>query len=582
MRKNYLLLMTLLSCGSVFSQNYNKVASMNEQGEITVKEIQNLNQKNSNLLAPELTPFLEFGAPSHFIKNTRGLTLADLDGDGTEELIFGINEKLYALKGDGTLLFEKEMGLPVLLPPAVADLNNDGKPEIVLNYGYASTGGAITVLDNTGHELPGWPVNFNNRWMINAPALADVNGDGIMEIVTGERVSGTVGRIHILKIDGTSFSQNWPVEIGSTPAFTPSIGDVNGDGNLNIVIAGSSTGMNVFDLNGENLPGFPLVETGVSYSYQSPMLVDLDGDGKLEIVGSNHGDNSRFYVMKHDGTFHDGWPIPLDNWTFSPPSVADVNGDGNYEIFMGIPNLSEDGTDVDVVYGLNANGSNMNGFPIMKNDGGNEGVITIADINNDGIPDIIFGNNTTDSDGKGYLHAFSSDGSGQLEGFPLRPKGMTFMNGAVVGDIDGDGMMDISMMSYSLFTGAVDSTFVHAYNLNVPYDPAKIIRNGYKGSNTRDGLIQSEAGMGVMDLSLTGVQIYPNPSTGELNIQLSEKVKQLEVNVFDLTGRKVFHQKETATIQNTAKYNLEQLPSGTYIIQVKANQKLSAMKWIKK
>src|SRR5690625_7037545 len=73
--RNYLLLMTLLSCGSVFSQNYNKVASMNEQGEITVKEIQNLNQKNSNLLAPELTPFLEFGAPSHFIKNTRGLTL---------------------------------------------------------------------------------------------------------------------------------------------------------------------------------------------------------------------------------------------------------------------------------------------------------------------------------------------------------------------------------------------------------------------------------------------------------------------------------------------------------------------------
>src|SRR5690625_7499529 len=88
----------------------------------------------------------------------------------------------------------------------------------------------------------------------------------------------------------------------------------------------------------------------------------------------------------------------------------------------------------------------------------------IVDVCNDGIPDIIFGNNTTDSDGKGYLHAFSSDGSGRLEGFPLRPKGMTFMNGAVVGDIDGEGMMAISMMSYSLFTVAVDSTFVQVYN----------------------------------------------------------------------------------------------------------------------
>ncbi|MFA5620278.1 MAG: FG-GAP-like repeat-containing protein [Weeksellaceae bacterium] len=583
MKKRFTILAVMSIFISANAQSILKKATMDEEGNITVESMATNEDFSAKFLDTTFDKILEFAAPSYFIKNTRGVALADLDGDGVEEVIFGINNILYAMKADGSFLFEKDMGKPVLLPPAIADLDGDGNLEIALNYGYATTGGAVTVLDNNGNELPGWPVDFDNHWMINAPAVADVDGDGIMEIVSGERVSGSVGYIHVLKLDGTPLNENWPVNIGSTPAFTPSVGDVDGNGVKDIVIAGSSTGMYVLDINGEPLPGFPLQESGVSYSYQSPILADLDGEGALEIIGSNHGDNSRFYVMRHDGTFLDGWPIPLSSWTYSPPTVGEVLAGGLNEIYMGIPNVSFDGSDVPVLYGLHMDGSNMSGFPVEKNDGGNEGVITLADINNDGIPEVIFGNNSTDEEGYGFIHAFSTDGSGQIEGFPIRPRGFTFMNGAVIGDIDNDGQMDLTALSYTLNFGAdVDSTFISTYNLNVPYNPDRIIRNGYKGNNTRDGFVEISGFIGTVEMTLTGVQIFPNPSTGDLNIQFSNNLKDFTLTVFDLTGRKVYSKTEHNNHQSLKSYNMKRIPPGTYIVHLVADGKMTAFKWIKK
>lgn len=564
------------------AQNILKRASMDELGNISEKTEYSDAAQQKETGTNNIIKILEFGAPSYPIKNTRGVALADLDGDGVEEIIFGIDTKLYAMKGDGSFWFQKDMGKPVLLPPAIADMNGNGSPEIILNYGYATTGGAITILDNQGNDIDGWPQSFSNHWMINAPAVADIDGDGIMEVVSDERVSSTVGFVHAIRMNGSPINSNWPVQIGSTPAFTPSIGDVDGDGIKDIVIAGSSTGMNVFNINGEQLPGFPVQETGVGFSYQSPILVDLDGDGKLEIVGSNHGDKPQFYVMKYDGSYMNGWPIALDGWTYSPASVADVDDDGDYEIFMGMPHVSFDESPVPVLYGMNADGTEMNGFPIEKNDGGNEGVITIADINNDDIPDIIFGNNSTTEAGQGFLHAFSSDGSGQLEGFPIMTKGYTYMNGAVIGDVNNDNLMDLTVLSYTLNFGAdVDSTFVSTYNLEVPFDPNKIIRNGYKGNNTRDGLISDDGGMLIYEVNMNTASFYPNPSAGDLNIQLRKNVTQFGILIYDMMGRKVFvdNDSEPALSRN---YKLSHLQAGTYLVQLKIDGKHQSFKWIKK
>lgn len=580
MKKIYFIGFGFLVSSMVFSQNLLKKASLHEDGTLSVQDFyaDSHYQISPSEVDPE--PFMNFGMPAFPItKNTRGVALADLDMDGVDEILIGINQTFYALKGDGTILFEKELSGAILLPPTVADLDSDGDLEVVINCGYPTTVGGIYVLDHTGEDLPGWPLSFDGHWMINAPAVADLDGDDVMEIVTGERVSGSVGFVHVLKLDGTSFNENWPIDLGATPAFTPSIGDVDNDGMKDIVIAGSSTGMFVFKQDGSVFSGFPVHSPTVSYSYQSPILVDLDGDENLEIVGANHGDSAAFYAMKSDGSYLTGWPYSLSGWTYAPVTVADIDNDDVYEVYGGNPNFSE-GTPLPTIYGISPEGSDLENFPIEKI-GGNEGMINIADVNEDGVYELIFGSNITDAEGNGYIHAFSVDGSGEIDGFPLRPKGFTFLNGAVLGDVDDDGLMDLTANSYTLNFGAeVDSMYVNSYNLNVPFDESKILRNGYKGSNTRDGLLHEET-MGTIDFDANSFAVYPNPSNGNLNIEFQKSVKKLELKIFNLSGKTVFQNEfsHSSKIQNL---NLIHLPPGTYILYLNADGNLRSQKWIKK
>lgn len=573
--------MLLLLCTSLFAQNtMGKKATLNEDGTISVTAIEVPQTRASNQGGNVLFTFEREASPQ--VKNSRGVTLADLDGDGTEEVIYGINTTLYALNGDGNIVFEKEVEGLILLPPSIADLNDDGSPEIIVNTGYPTTVGRVYVTDSAGEDLPGWPITFNDKWMINAPAIADLDGDGTLDIITGERFGSTQGFVHALNIDGTEINANWPVELPATPAFTPSIGDIDNDGLNDVVIAASSAGMYAFNSQGAILDGFPLVDPAVRYSYQSPMLVDLDGDDTLEIVGANHGDNPGFFVLNHDATFYPGWPIATSGWTYTTPTVVDLDGDETYEIFMADRNTSSDESDLPTIYGLNPDGQNLTNFPIAKY-GGNEGVLTIGDVNDDGVWDVIFSSTLTDADGFGYIHAYSTDGSGEIDGFPLRPEGFTFLNGAVLGDIDNDGLMDLTANSYSLnFGAATDMSFVNSYNLNIPYDESKILSNGYKGSNTRDGLIVENVlnvGEFIGNNILT---ISPNPTDGMLTITLPFHTDKAQLTIYSTDGREVLNEAIAVNAQESVSYDLKQLNSGVYFVSVNGNNKIYTAKWIKK
>tara|TARA_R110002124_G_scaffold287349_1_gene473559 strand:- start:10107 stop:11864 length:1758 start_codon:yes stop_codon:yes gene_type:complete len=584
MKRIKLLLGALTLCTTVAltaQELTGKKATLNEDGTFTTETVDLPPYTNAeNSMAVDL--LFSFGKPANpGIKNSRGATLADINNDGVEEIIYGIDTTLYALDGDGNILFEKTVLGPILLPPTVVDLDDDGNMEIIINTGYPTTVGRLYVTDGQGVDLPGWPLNFNDNWMINAPAVADLDGDGTLDIIAGERAGSTQGFVHALNIDGTSINAGYPVEIPATPAFTPSIGDIDNDGNKDLVIAASSAGMYAFDNQGNVLTGFPVVDPTVRYSYQSPILVDLDGDEDLEIVGSNHGDAAAFYVMNHDGTYYPGWPLARNEWTYSPATVADIDNDGTYEIFMGDKSVSGTGDPLPTIFGLTPSATDIPNFPIEKY-GGNEGVLSIADINNDDVLDIIFTSNVTDMDGNGYLHAYSTDGSGEIDGFPLRPRGFTFLNSAVLGDVDGDGMMDLTSNSYTLTFGAgVDSTFVNSYNLNVPYNADKIIRNGYKGNNFRDGLVE-EVPLDVNEvLGNVSISISPNPSDGSVTLMLPSAMENASVKIYSIDGKEVFSE-ETKILQNEGlTYNFRKFSSGLYFINISDGTKTFTGKWIK-
>ncbi len=564
------------------AQEQGKKASLNEDGTISVENSILPENYYTQKQTQVFDMLWRYGEPAHpNFKNSRGTTLADIDNDGVDEILYGIWNTLYALKGDGSVLWEKPVSGTILLPPTVVDLDGDGTLEIVLNTGGVPNAGRVYLMDNLGNDFAGWPLNFDNHWMINAPAVADLDGDGTLDIITGERVGSAQGFVHAVKMDGTPINANWPVEVAATPAFTPSIADMDNDGSLDVVIAASSAGMYIFDNQGQVFPGFPVFDPNVSYSYQSPMLADLDNDSDLEIIGSNHGNNPGFYVMEHDGNYRPGWPIATSEWTYSPSTVWDVDNDGTFEIFMSDRNTSgTPGVELPVVYGLDEAGNNLPNFPIEKY-GGTEGVISIADVNNDEILDIIFPSVMTDAAGDGFIHAYNLDGSGEIAGFPLRPRGFTFLNGAVLGDVDNDGLLDLTANSYTLtFGGGVDSTFVNVYNLNVPYNPERIKRNGYKGDNTRDGFVEIEEIIGVTDFNTSSVlSIFPNPSEGILSFKIPEAMQNAKVKIFSIDGKIVFS--EEANLEATNSYNLKHLNSGLYFVNISDGNKTFTAKWMK-
>jgi len=562
------------------SQDTGYKASLSESGEIQVDKIQ-LKIKNTNKLNLQPKTGFPIGAPANpSFKNFRGAAIADIDEDGADEIIFGAYSTLFAIKGNGEILWSKTLSGTIIYPPSVADINGDESLEIIVNTGGVPNAGRVYLIDKDGNDMDGWPQNFDQHWMFNAPAISDLNGDGVMEIITCERGTSTSGFLHVINLDGSSFGLNWPVELPGNLAFTPSIGDIDNDGNPNIVISISSGSLYALNPDGSVLDGFPVTESDRSFSYQSPILHDLDGNGTLEIIGARHGDVSDYYVVESDGSYKEGWPVTTPTeWRYSPATVVHgMTDEDDIGIFFGHPNT--DGSNpMDVIFGYAPNGDLLSGFPISKI-GGCESVITVADINADGVKDLVLTDNMTDGMGFGYIHAYSIDGTGELEGFPLRPKGFTFMNSAVVGDIDGDNFLDLACLSYTQFTGN-DSIFITAYDLGIAANDADIVFNGYKGNLWRDGILHSETGVGIHHplVSQLWLKLSPNPSHNVLKINYPNLERSLEIEIINYLGQTIKSYKVNG--QNEIILSNEELEAGYYLVRLKTEEMEISKKWLK-
>ena len=430
-----------------------------------------------------LTPMPGF--PLTFASNTtykpmRGLALADLNNDGADEIILCHNEEINVIDGQGNVLWTQTLvGGMAQYPAAVGDINKDGILEIVALTAYGNARGGINVFDASGNIL--MTTVSNNNPLICAPVLADLNNDGELEIIfcgRGKASADISAGIHAWNIQGEEM-EGFPFELPSTPAFTPTLADIDNDGFLEI-FASTTSALYCISHTGEQLY---MVDSNDSYkySYQSPLVVDFEGEGNWSLVGACHGDNPNHYVRDaHTGEYREGWPKQVTNWTYSAPTV--VKKGESHAIFMG---MSGEGN---VFYQYDADGNLAPGFPLNLS-AGIEGFISVADIDNDGEDEIITSFNLME-DGLGYIRAWEMDGTEVTEGFPLRPQGLSYMNGANFGDIDGDGMLEIVTLTYVQNFSPDDPVYVTAYALNQPVE--NLVYGTYKGSNDRVGWIREE------------------------------------------------------------------------------------------
>ncbi|MFZ3059701.1 MAG: FG-GAP-like repeat-containing protein [Candidatus Methanoperedens sp.] len=243
--------------------------------------------------------YLELGRSVNY---KASIQVGDIDGDGMDEAVilthdinapYPADGKVWVIKVDyagGTVLWSADLGGDAR-GAAIADLDNDGKNEVVVT---SSSG--LYIFDRNGAQINKFNIISNKA----APAIGDIDGDGVNEVVTA---SSDDKKIYIIsKGNLRDFSSIGRITTNAA------LGDLNGDGELEIAGGDNYGSMYIWDYNG-NL----MEQARVTFDeFTSALITDLDKDGNKEVImGNNNGYIYAFtFMSKPKDTIP---PVTTDN-----------------------------------------------------------------------------------------------------------------------------------------------------------------------------------------------------------------------------------------------------------------------------
>ncbi|MGI9629120.1 MAG: FG-GAP repeat domain-containing protein, partial [Longimicrobiales bacterium] len=353
---------------------------------------------------------------------------------------------------------------------ALGDVDQDGDDDLFWGDFFEA---GLLFIENTGScerpVLRGQPRPFPLDEPVstsgyNAPALGDLDQDGDLDLLMGVLGGAfnpnrtTVENLYRFnQAPGGGFGQVTErlvrtLDVGSESA--PAFVDLDQDGDLDLLISNkiepnnpSKGALFVYENTGStNAPAF--TERGAiprlidAYHY-APVFGDLDGDGDADVLMGGWQDQVAYYRndgvgIMPDWTLVDSAIVKLTRGRNTTPALADVDGDGDLDLFVGEASGA-------LNFYRNEGGVESPVFTLVSDefgdiDVGRRSAPTVADLNGDGVPDLLIGSEATG------LHAFQNQGLAEIPAFqPVDAPDVRVPSFAtpVVVDLNGDGRSDL-------------------------------------------------------------------------------------------------------------------------------------------